>query len=301
MTFPFWARGMRARGATVTAPGFFPVLPQGYVEVADATFDTGYVYTGGGTVLHDGFEFLTFPNGRGALIVDATAPSGTGYVIASKSPANFTPANMNTLQVKPVTVPPGRRKMGTAFTFRVDPAYINETNGIKLLYPRLSRDGAADGQWSPVLATVNGDTSGPLRLTAGQVWRWNGSTYEQPPLFDNRSGFSQVAPVLLQKNQWYKLMHVFELESVGLSDGPYDGVFREWVSSWTGSVWSEPMLLKEYTDVRYTFPPSGHAMTSIVFQTGTKIWDFYRGGSDGIQIPVDGFIYLDRFAVYTDP
>lgn len=290
--------GSRIVGSSPSPPppsgAFAPNEPAGFTNFADVTFDATFDNTDVGgptTYTYKGLDVRKFANQKSTVVTDASAPSGTGYKFAVKWLNGQTDGYGS--QIDPAAYDTEKNHIFAAFTFQPGAGFVYETNTYKVFYPSARVDASpttGSKAYLGIRSTPGLVTDGRCQLSLEQFFRWNGSSYEQPNLFNNMNGYTEASPYWLNNSTFYRIELELKMETPNITSGPQDGIARVWVSEWTGSAWTTPVLTHEYTDVRFG---GTTATTSKVFAR-VNMWDFYRGGGGTPTLTADQFLYMDR-------
>jgi len=291
--------GARRRGAASGGGGgggggeFAVNLPAGYSVLADTTWASTSPsgFTIGSTFVSNGNATIASeagPDVSTSLSIRHAAGIDDGYG------GRFWPGTNATLTT-------AVKGIFHAFSFKRSAAFVSHTSADKVVYPNANilntfRVGATNsGQYQWVLQTQTGPGGAGYNLN----------------LYCNQNGYSSASPYICNNDTWYRL-EVQQEYGTGLTYPGYnritaiangdnafwDHVFRLWISEWTGSAWTTPVLTHEYTDLVFTW-------VSDTTTQGTRFteadWDLYMGGSPGATLPADQFTFFNRTFVGTRP
>ena len=270
---------------SVAPDAFTPNRPAGYVPLVDLTFDATFPsepITTAAFLVYKGASISRFIPDRAQAIAGA-GESGQ-YALRLKHLAGTGATYAGQVDLASVNVPANMRKAYIAWAFRLAPDFQFEVSGHKILYPKYVDNFTGHGQ-SPMLNLrfVGEDSFSDFwRWDVQQMYRWNGSDWTS---VSNQN----VGPTVnFQVNVDYRFEVQMEMETPGLGNGPADGIFRMWYSTWTGSGWSAPVLYMEYTNVRYA------NQTATFNRWNSLQFDVYRGGGGSPTLAADASMFFSR-------
>ncbi len=289
-----WARRRGAWGGGGGGGGEFAVnLPDGYSVLADTTWAS--TSTSGFTI---GSTFVS--NGNATIASEAGPDVSTSLSIRHAAGIDdgyggrFWPGISQALS-------PAVKGVFHAFSFKRSAAFVSHAVADKVVYPNSNILNTY-----PVGATTSGQYQWVLQTQTGP----GGAGYNLN-LYANQNGYSQSSPFTCINDTWYRVEVQQEYgtgfaypgynRSTAIANGDHllwDHVFRLWISTWTGSAWSTPVLTHQYSDLVFTWTDS--TPTQGVKFTEAD-WDLYMGGGAGATLPADQFTYFNRTYVGTKP
>ena len=286
--------------APIASDAFVPNRPAGMATANDTTFADDFnssVVTTVTQYTYGGFQFTKFAPDKLTVIADADAPSGTGFTSKHTFYEGGFAGVMSAARAN--ALPASRTALFMAFSHEVVSPHTLDASGTKIIYIRVRSDGGST-QNGMFLSMRREDATLTCRYRweTGQVFGWNASnsSWTQPNLGENASGYSASNHYWMSMDTWYRTEAYLQLETTKSSDhaaGTANGVIKVWVTPWTGSAWGTPVLIMDYDDKRIGI---ANPTTSLVYAHGGsgKHFEPYKGGSGSPVAAQDQSILFDR-------